>query len=111
MKNKKIQYNILVWSGGYNFLTKKGDGDVDFFDPSESKEALDCYRAKVKEGYFESYITVKKETIDDVRTLEEYGNEMADCVPMCYLPKYIKKQLGEIVDLVCDNDDLVEQYS
>lgn len=104
MKNKTTHYEILVWSGGTNHFTQKEDGDVYFFEISESKQALEQYADNLKEGYFGTYITVKKHVKKGCDcSFDEYGNNMNDCIPMEFLPKYVQKKIGKIVTLICDN--------
>tara|TARA_R100000388_G_C7200216_1_gene138114 strand:+ start:304 stop:645 length:342 start_codon:yes stop_codon:yes gene_type:complete len=105
-----VHYEIVVWSGADNILTGETDGEVDFFNTKESKEAFECYKEKILEGYTLAYITVKKHyTKDEEWFQEEYGNDMGDCAPMSCLPKYIKKNLGSLVDFVCPDFETYEE--
>ena len=104
-----VHYEIIVWSGQDNHLTGKADGEVDFFDTEEAKEAFDCYRQKVLSGYIRAYITIKKHNGYGSGSQQEYGNKMADCAPMSCLPKYIKKHIGSLVDFVCPDFETYEE--
>ena len=94
-----VEYEVVVWSGGDNHITGENNcGEVDFFSIKEVSEAWENLREKMMEGFFDAYITVKKHPNSDRwDEAEEYGNFMKDCTPMKYLPKYVKKNLGETI--------------
>ena len=93
-KNKNVSYEIIIWTGS-------NIGSIGIYEITESKQAINHYNENVKNGLLESYITVKKHNeADKCGDYEEFGNEMGDCTPMCFLPKYVKKALGDIVTMV-----------
>ena len=98
-----VHYEIMVYSGCYNIITDKEDGEVAWFDTKEHKLALESYKEKVLDGYINAYIVIKKWYAwgEWDQWHEDYGNEMDDCLLMRHLPKYIKKNIGPLLTFVC----------
>ena len=92
---KKIEYEIIIWSGGDNHITGEiATGTVGIFDPEEHKWALMDYMQKIEEGFLGAYLTVRKYTGSD---WVEFGYNMDDCKPLSNLPKYLQRKLKKLI--------------
>ena len=99
--NKKFYYQIIVWPCDH--ITGDQHESVGHWSIDEAAEALAEHLEMIAAGFKWSYITVKKQCNVWGDTLEEYGNEMLDCDPLEYLPKYVQRKLGPILTMTYED--------
>ena len=104
--NKKFYYQILVWPADHDSddYNEKRES-IGFWSIEEADMAISEHLQFLSDGYKWSYITIKKMCNVWGETIEEYGTEMADCMPLECLPKYVQKKLGSIMTMTFDDYD------
>ena len=98
--SKKTYYELIVWSGDHkdDHLLPR---DVEFFSIDNNQAVIEAIEAMIlnhKEGWIESWISIKKRDADG-EEINEYSNESLDCSPLDELPKYIQKRIEPLSKL------------
>tara|TARA_R100000231_G_scaffold115294_1_gene85782 strand:- start:622 stop:930 length:309 start_codon:yes stop_codon:yes gene_type:complete len=98
--SKKTYYELIVWAGDHkdDHLLPR---DVEFIrinDKRAAIEAIEAMSLNHKEGWIDSWISIKKRDADG-EEIEEYSNESLDCSPLDDLPKYILKRIKPLIEL------------